>query len=242
MLTNRHGLREEGILPLHNGGRVRAFTLIELLIVIAIMAVLAAIAIPNLLEAQTRAKVASAKSGLRTLVLGIEAYTTDHNVPPYAEHVGQTVWMPAGGRPRVNLTGAMCGGITSPVAYLSQLPEDPFKHPIDGVPQVAPLYYDRAGFGFVDGVYQPNMYVHVPRDAVGTSRLDGTGPDVIVSRSALLPQQYVVYSLGPDLLFTSPGSPVEIKSRFNLNNRYDPTNGTVSRGNVVRFPSGADFP
>ena len=36
----------------------KAFTLIELLIVVAIIAILAAIAVPNLLEAQVRAKVA----------------------------------------------------------------------------------------------------------------------------------------------------------------------------------------
>ena len=59
-----------------------SFTLIELLIVVAIIAILAAIAVPNFLEAQTRAKVARVKNDLRSVATAIEAYRVDTNKYP----------------------------------------------------------------------------------------------------------------------------------------------------------------
>lgn len=61
----------------------KAFTLIELLIVVAIIAILAAIAVPNFLEAQTRAKVTRAQSDMRSLATGIEAFYIDNNQYPF---------------------------------------------------------------------------------------------------------------------------------------------------------------
>lgn len=60
----------------------KAFTLIELLIVVAIIAILAAIAVPNFLEAQVRAKVSTVYSDFRTLRTGLEAYAVDRNRYP----------------------------------------------------------------------------------------------------------------------------------------------------------------
>ncbi|MCA9430219.1 MAG: prepilin-type N-terminal cleavage/methylation domain-containing protein, partial [Candidatus Omnitrophica bacterium] len=48
------------------------FTLIELLIVIAIILILIAIALPNFLAAQSRAKVVRERSDIRTLATAIE--------------------------------------------------------------------------------------------------------------------------------------------------------------------------
>jgi len=59
-----------------------AFTLIELLIVVAIIAILAAIAVPNFLEAQTRSKVSRTASDMRSVAVAVEAYRVDNNDYP----------------------------------------------------------------------------------------------------------------------------------------------------------------
>lgn len=60
-----------------------AFTLIELLIVVAIIGILAIIVLPNFLHAQIRAKVARSHADIRTISQAIAAYRVDNNrIPP----------------------------------------------------------------------------------------------------------------------------------------------------------------
>jgi general secretion pathway protein G len=60
----------------------KSFTLIELLIVVAIIGILAAISAPVLKDALTRAKISRAQADIRTTADALEAYRLDWNAYP----------------------------------------------------------------------------------------------------------------------------------------------------------------
>jgi type IV pilus assembly protein PilA len=60
----------------------KAFTLVEVMIVVAIIALLAAVAIPNLLRARVTANEASAQSNLKAIANSLENYAALNSVYP----------------------------------------------------------------------------------------------------------------------------------------------------------------
>ena len=60
----------------------RGFTLIELMIVIAVVAILAAIAIPNFVKYREKAKIADATAELKTIQTVIMDFAIDTGVLP----------------------------------------------------------------------------------------------------------------------------------------------------------------
>ncbi len=91
--------------------RETGFTLIELLIVVAIIGILAAIAVPNFLNAQTRAKISRIQADQQSVSTALEQYRIDHNRYP----VDATNRIPTG-----------LYMLTSPVSYMQSIPIDPF--------------------------------------------------------------------------------------------------------------------
>lgn len=60
----------------------RGFTLIEMMIVVAIIAILVAILVPNFMRARAQAQTAACEANLKEIATALELYQTDHQTYP----------------------------------------------------------------------------------------------------------------------------------------------------------------
>jgi prepilin-type N-terminal cleavage/methylation domain-containing protein len=199
-------------MPKLNG---KGFTLIELLIVIAIILILIAIALPNFLEAQIRARVVKSGSELRTYETALLSYFNDWRVFP-KDHDSR--W------PSNFADGGQDGftQLTTPLQYLTLLPRDPFGANTDN-PQGNEANYYEGGSGSDNGACggrfhygNPALLRNGPR-CVHAYLLIGIGPDAADSTSGN--DDFPIYTTGVD--------PIGMTS-------YAPTNGTKSRGDIYK--------
>ncbi len=198
----------------------QAFTLIELLIVVAIIGILAAIAVPNFLNAQVRAKIARVRADVKALSSALEMYHLDNN--DYPRDMGgpnqdeQRSWLQ----------------LTTPIAYISstELCRDPFTSGSAGATgdnfNGVRTYYDYGGGTW--HAHTPNSSADINRKTA-YEQTSGAG--------------FVVLSFGPNRAREFPwGIPSIVGLGTRTHNGllyiYEPSNGLQSQGDIIATRSG----
>jgi prepilin-type N-terminal cleavage/methylation domain-containing protein len=187
--------------------RRRAFTLLELLIVLGIILILAGIAMENYVAASIRARISRVASDHRLLAGAIEMYRVDHNALPRmaSRKYGDPTFDEIGG---VAVSGVMSRALSTPVAYVTSAHlVDPFMVNRVDAPLDERLYTYQVIPEYIR--WNPrSSFWPAAADFYGEWRLGGVGPDQVFdhkfANSSQLP--------------------------------YDPTNGLISLGNVWYSP------
>ncbi len=210
--------------------REKAFTLIELLIVVAIIAILAAIAVPNFLEAQVRSKVSRIKSDMRTVATALESYRVDNTqyvvctyppfLPPSGSWTAREMFKLYPGYP----AAGKAAGLTTPIAYLAS--------------NAAMVDVFRLGHKFTTPLsfqlyYLPSFIYKQGVTDLGTA----TG----YANQARVYGEWVLRSAGPDTYYQNYSN---LRGDYGAGgwNRasYDSTNGTNSCGDIYRSQNRPD--
>ena len=91
----------------------RGFSLIEIMVVVVIMGVLAALVVPNVMDRPDQARVVAAKQDIGAIMQALKLYRLDHGRYPSNEQG----------------LNALAGGQGAGSAYMDRVPTDPWNTP-----------------------------------------------------------------------------------------------------------------
>lgn len=202
----------------------RAFTIIELIVVVVIVALLSAIALSHMQAAQVRTRTTQAKANIREVLNALDVYRVDYNQFPRARPVVDK-------DPFGVFADAQLSALAAPVAYL---PTGAFRDPFAQDDLVLRLPYgpmllqsppnlvnEGSSMLYIDYQTYP-LLAKLPQLEMSAAAIISLGPDrkdTLGSLRVLPPAAF-----GP---FRSSGL------RNTIDTEYDPTNGLTSAGDII---------
>lgn len=208
------------------------FTMIEILVVLVIIAILGAIAVPNFAKAKHRARVTRSQNDMQSIAIALEAYCLDND----KQYIPCSIW-----EPNVKLHNEIgkitdyqrqCK-LTTPVAYLPDVIPDPFQanllDPSDPIHCKGYYgYWEKTGF---DIMYPPNALDNRwASGAEGSAAFNQEAPFGPDGKTKM----WGIKSPGPDLIWNwadmKEVNPPSVSAQYT---QYDPTNGTTSHGDII---------
>ena len=203
-------------------GKFCAFTFVELLIVLSIIAILAMVAAPKMIESKLLSKLTQVSQDERLLQSALDAYFQDYGGYPRDQ---DSRWP-------YPVAGEQDGftQLTSPIRYLAALPKDPFGTIF------VPMHHRMDSFDGGSGSDELGDYSGTGHGACGIGSSEKAMyryPERRTWGSSTCLHSYLIISMGPDQEDTTDGN-----DNFPYYSRlysYSPTNGTESSGDIYRL-------